>query len=187
MEKMICVEGNIGAGKSEVLKLLQKRGLKVKLEPTDKWTLLEKFYKDSNYAFSLQLQILTSYADANEDILYERSAFSALKVFSDLLHDSGQITKHQYDLLTLCTMDMIHKEPSLIIYLQLDEKECLQRIQKRNREGEDAITLEYLENISKKYEKFLKDMEDVEVKILNINVKDLTTEEVCDLILDYLK
>lgn len=185
---MICLEGNIGAGKSEVLKILKEKEFLVKSEPVEKWTLLDKFYKDPEiYAFPLQLQILASYADANQNIIYERSAFSGLKVFSELLYDSLMITKHQYDLLTLCTLDMIHTEPKIIIYLDLDSEECLARIRKRDRKGEENITLEYLEKISKKYEIFLHDMKDVDVKIIRIQCKDLTPTEISEKVVHYLQ
>jgi deoxyadenosine/deoxycytidine kinase len=178
---MICIEGNIGAGKSEVLKVLSLLGLKTRQEPVEAWTILPHFYRNPKFAFALQLQILTSYAvNGDKDTLFERSADSALHVFTKMLHDSGDISTEQFFLLRCIFRDIGHTFPKAIIYLDAAPSVCIERISNRARESESKISIEYLEQIQKSYFDFLDAYEKEGVQIFRIpsigSVEDIASK-----------
>jgi deoxyadenosine/deoxycytidine kinase len=146
---MISIEGNVGVGKSTVLKILEKDA-RVREEQVEAWTLLAPFYQDRSLAFFFQLQILASFADAKCDYL-ERSPQSAL-LFTKILFDDKNLTLFEYELLKIVASKLF--KPKQHIYLRLDAKICLERIKNRRREGEDLISLPYLEKIEKEHDAF---------------------------------
>lgn len=136
---MISIEGNVGVGKSTVLREL--RG-SIREERVDAWTLLPAFYRNSRkYAFAFQLQVLASYADADVDFL-ERSARSAYQVFASILHAEGFLDDSEMQILKTVSEHLPSSQNH--IYLRLPAAKCLERINKRARNGEESISLEYL-------------------------------------------
>jgi deoxyadenosine/deoxycytidine kinase len=184
---MISIEGNIGAGKSEVLKILAARGFQIRPEPVQSWTLLKPYYEDpSTFAFALQAQILVSYADleTEEPIFVERSARSALEVFAKMLVDQRKISDSQMSVLSCMYFQLPIPQSFSIVYLDIDSKACLQRISERRREGEEAIAEDYLETVRLNYEKYLASVED-QINVIKIDVQNLSPAEVADKILSY--
>ena len=165
---MISIEGNIGVGKSTVLKALEKQGLKVCEEKVDAWTLLAPFYQDPSLAFFFQLQVLSSYADAKCDFL-ERSPQSAL-LFAQILFKDKHLTLFEMELIKIVASKLFKPRH---IYLRLPAEKCLERIQKRDRKGE-AISLEYLTKIEKEHDDFFKN-------VITLS-GDETPEEIAELI-----
>jgi deoxyadenosine/deoxycytidine kinase len=167
----IQVEGNIGAGKSELLKELELQGYSVHREPLDKWSLLQKFYTDKKkYSFSFQTQVLASYV-ALDCCIQERGPRSAIEVFCTMLSEDGYLSEEQLCLLCLNYLEMPYPTISMIIYLDLSPEQCLQRINARNREGESVITLEYLQRIHEMYGLYLQGCEEEGIRVIKINAE----------------
>ena len=149
---MISIEGNVGVGKSTVLGELEN----VREERVDSWTLLPAFYRDSKkYSFAFQLQVVASYADAEVSYL-ERSAHSAYHVFSAILHADGFLDDEEMQLLKT-VIDKLPKSDHHI-YLRLPAEQCLERIKKRARNGEESISLEYLKKIEERHDAIFKNV-----------------------------
>lgn len=145
---MISIEGNVGVGKSTVLKELKGT---VREERVESWTLLPAFYRESEkYAFAFQLQVMSSYADAEVDYL-ERSPKSAFYIFSKILHADGFLNDADLEILRVVYERL--PKPNKHVYLRLPAAKCLERIKKRAREGEQSISLEYLEKIEAEHDK----------------------------------
>lgn len=183
---MISIEGNIGVGKSEVLKILLSRGYHVKPEPVEAWTLLKQYYDNSSaFAFALQAQILVSYSEIvnpYSPLFVERSAQSALEVFAKMLLEQGKITESQMSILKCMYFQLPIPKSTVIVYLELDSKTCLSRILERKREGEEAIGEEYLETVRLNYEKYL-DSISQHINVIRVDVKGLSPTEVAEKIL----
>jgi len=165
---MISIEGNVGVGKSTVLNVLKERGHKVREEQVGAWTLLAPFFKDRSLAFFFQLQVLASYADAQCEFL-ERSPASAL-LFAKILFRDNNLSLFEMELLKIVASKLFSVKH---IYLRLDAAKCLERIQKRRREGE-VYSMEQLLKIEKEHDDFF-------TNVIHLNGQE-SPEEIADMI-----
>jgi deoxyadenosine/deoxycytidine kinase len=142
----VALEGLIGAGKST---LIQRLG-RGHPEPVEQWTFLADFYHDpARWAFPLQMQILLSQTNSPPDGLFERSPHSALHVFA---RDS--LTPPEWDLLSAWS-DRCGWVPDEVVFLRVPPATCLERVRRRNRPGEEGITLDFLCQLERKYDGYL--------------------------------
>lgn len=174
MKKLIVIEGLIGSGKTTLLnkyKLLSN-DLDFYEQPLHEWTLLESFYSDpKKYVYPLQEQIINSYEkifneSKKQTIVMESSALTAYEVYSKLANEMGNLTNTELKIIKN-KVDQIHK-PDILFYLDVDPEECLKRIKKRGRKGEEHITLEYLEGLKIKFDQFIEKI-DKTTKIIRLN------------------
>lgn len=168
---IISIEGNIGSGKSTLLKNLKthfksNKSVVFLKEPVDEWetirdendkSILEKFYADQKkYSFSFQmmayisrLALLKEIIERNPDtiVITERSLYTDKLVFAKMLFDDGMIELIDYRIY-LKWFETFAKDYPIhgVIYVNADPHICLERIEKRCRQGESSITLSYLEN-----------------------------------------
>jgi deoxyadenosine/deoxycytidine kinase len=184
MSQIISIEGNIGSGKSTILKYL-KESLKDKTgntgniiflqEPVDEWsqikdknnvTILEKFYSNQEkYSFAFQmmayisrLSLLKNAIEKNPNaiIITERCLNTDRYVFAKMLYDSGMIEDVEYQIYLNWFDHFLYMQTSQkVIYLQTDPNICYYRINKRDREGESNISLEYLQKCHKYHEEMI--------------------------------
>jgi deoxyadenosine/deoxycytidine kinase len=178
---MISIEGLIGCGKSELLKVLESRGLSVKQEPVQDWTLLPHFYKDPRkYSFAFQLQILTSFVAPSDAQIKERSARCALEVFARMLLDSKAMTQGEYSTLCCNYLYLGFDDEQTVVYLKVDPKTCLKRIQERGRESEENITLEYLMTLQTYYQNYLDVLKESNVCVFEVDCLDRSPNDLAD-------
>ena len=168
-KKIYALEGNIGAGKTTIMKIIGHYFSSVEFveEPVSQWqnlggmNLLDAFYTDpQRWGFSFEFYSMLSKIKAllkaaNSDkpvIVIERSILSN-KVFMDLSHELGKLQEMEYKML-MNTYDFYlqHVYPQLsgIIYLDTPVDECIRRITKRNRGEECSIERSYLQRIKEK-------------------------------------
>lgn len=170
---MPYIEGTIGAGKSTFLKMLQEAlGDKIHCiqEPVQKWVdvgILQAFYdnpkenayKFQTYTFLTRWQALREADKLNlgPDVsrIVERSIYSDRYVFAEGLHESGMISDMEWTMYcewwgSLQELEReIHKDDHFI-YLRANPEKAFERMQKRGRDGESEVPLEYLrENVSR--------------------------------------
>jgi deoxyadenosine/deoxycytidine kinase len=167
----IAIEGNIGAGKSTFLQNWKKKvnNIVVIPEAVDEWNqniveglpILEAFYKDpKRHAFVLQMIItlsrartISQIANSSKIHIMERSLCADSDIFGKIALENNNINTVEYN--TICELSkfMDNQFPiDLHVYLQVPAEECFRRIQKRSRLGEENITLEYVQNLEKKYD-----------------------------------
>lgn len=151
----IVIEANIGAGKSTLLRHLETLGHTVFQEPVEEWEdILKDFYKDpSRWSFLFQMQVLHSFLKPYpEDCIVERSPYATRYVFGQTLTSTGHLSEKEFTLFKQI-FDSYAWKPTHVIYINTDPKICLERIQKRQRDGESAMGLAYLNKIAFQYEK----------------------------------
>jgi len=168
-KKIYALEGNIGAGKSTILKILGKHFKDIEFveEPVKQWqnlggsNLLEAFYSDpKRWGFSFEFysmltKIKALLAAANSDkpiIIIERSILSN-KIFMDLSKELGKLDKMEYVMLINTYnfyLENIYPQLAGVIYLDTPVDECIRRINERNRGEECSIEKSYLEKIKEK-------------------------------------
>lgn len=176
---IISIEGNIGSGKSTLVKYLKKvnKDWIFLDEPVGEWealkneddkSLLQCFYGDmsrwsytfQNYAFITRMRKLIKACKKRYTkptiIVTERSVYTDRHVFAEMLLKDGKMSQMEMDiylnwfnlLLEFATIDHV-------VYLRTDSKKCLERIQKRAREGEDNITIDYLLSLEQQHDKWI--------------------------------
>lgn len=178
---MIALHGNIGSGKSTLIKqiaMLDERYIPY-LEPVDTWQnigLLHLLYKAPyTYAFKFQtlalLSRLKQYSEFidnknNNIMIWERGCESD-KIFQKILTKHGYLSQLDNDIL----QESYKPRATLNIYIRTPPEVCLHRILSRGRTEENNISFEYLQELHEEHDKVFKDCYTVDGE--NINIIDI--------------
>ena len=167
-------------------------------EPVDLWndikdengtTILEKFYKSpSKYAFSFQMMAyvtrferiydtyisVCSEAEKNQDTKYiiftERCLYTDKHVFAKMLYQANNMESIEYSIYNKWFNAFINWIPiNKILYVKANPILCYKRVGLRDRDGEDKITLEYLEMCDKYHRDMMNEMSNIDIFILDGN------------------
>lgn len=157
----LCVEGNIGSGKSECMRVLAAAfpGTPAFPEPVDEWAeLLALYYQNpAEWSFAFTLKVLLSFRApaATAACIVERSPLASRHVFSQLLYNEGVLNCQEWELFKEYH-DVLAWKPDVIFYIDTPVDECLRRIARRGREGEQAIDAAYLKRVEFQYANMLR-------------------------------
>lgn len=173
MSYIVNIDGNIGSGKTSVLKYLERQGYPVLYEPFEKNEFLPLYYKDlKRYAYSVQTYFLSlrkkqynTAALIDEPVVFvERTVYTDRFIFAKMLADDGVMSDVEWK--AYCSHWDICKThiPDLSIVMSVTPKTCLERIKKRDREMETTVPLEYLEKLDAYYRDNYKDLGIVGIK-----------------------
>jgi len=182
----VVIDGNIGAGKTTQLGLLEKIGYTVRREAIDEWPL-EEFYEDpARWAFLLHTSILLTnqppFDQSESLVLFERSLISSRWVFWEVLKKQGHVTSKEDEIYSKL-YEKYAWHPDLFIYLAKSPEMCLEHIQGRYQPGDQgAITLDYLQELGTEYTKMLSTLS---CKVLVIDA-DQSAEKIHNEIYRYL-
>ena len=174
----ICVSGNIGAGKSTLVKSLgTELDFKIYREPVLDNPYLGLFYQDmKTYAFPMQVFLFNhryrQYLDilnSNKPSIQDRSVYED-QVFVNVLYEDGILLDLDYKTYKELVKNVLSNTeyPNIIIYLDVDPRECLKRIKNRGRKCEEGITLEYLIKLKKHYDLWIDNISNY-TKVIRIN------------------
>ena len=199
---IISLDGNIGAGKSTLLQEIRNKLHDVHIvdEPVSQWSalknakgksLLELFYEDKNrWSYTFQncalLTRLKNIQKAVENIdttisspqviITERSVLTDKHVFAEMLYDAGNIDPLEWELYESWFNVFGKKYPvRAIIYVSTSSGTSKERINTRNRTGEESIDLEYLDALDRQHKKWIKN---TNIPVLTLSTEaDTTVEE----------
>ena len=194
----IAIAGNIGSGKTTLTRMLAGHfHWTPKYESVDYNPYLADFYNDmERWSFNIQIFFLNKrFLDVveiskHEDIvIQDRSIYEDACIFAPNLHNMGLMSTRDFEnyssLFTL--MSSLVKAPDLLIYLRSSIPHLVGNIQKRGREYESSIRLDYLKGLNALYEDWIADYKDG--KLLIVDVDKYNFEEspedfstICDLI-----
>jgi deoxyadenosine/deoxycytidine kinase len=183
MIKHIAVSGNIGSGKTTLVEKLSRHyGWVPLFEAVEQNPYLEDFYEDmTRWAFHLQIYFLNSrfnqireIRDSKKTIIQDRSIYEDSHIFAANLHNSGHISDRDYQSYLDLFTSMINfvQPPDLLIYLRADIPKLVQQIQKRGRNFEFAMRLEYLNSLNEHYEKWIGSYKQSKLLIIDVNKLD---------------
>ena len=177
----IAIEGNIGAGKTSLTKLIAEDfNAKIVLERFADNPFLPKFYEDrERYAFPLEMSFLADrYQQLSDDLaqfdLFKNFIVSDYYIFKSLIFAQITLQKDEFFLYRKM-FDIMYKEilkPDLYIYLYQNTPRLIENIKKRGRDYEQNIPPEYLDKIHKGYASFINTEEDLKTVIIDVSDKD---------------
>jgi deoxyadenosine/deoxycytidine kinase len=162
----IAIVGNIGAGKTTLTELLAKNyGFEALYEAVDNNPYLEDFYSDmKRWSFNLQIYFLNSrfrqlvdIQKTKRNIIQDRTIYEDAYIFAENLHDMGLMTTRDYNNYEAIfdNITAFIKPPDLLIYLKASVPTLVNNIQRRGREYEIGIRLDYLSKLNEKYQKWI--------------------------------
>lgn len=162
----IVIAGNIGSGKSTLTRLLsQHYGWTPRYESVDHNPYLEDYYSDIHrWSFNLEVYFLKerfrdllAIAQSTGTIIQDRSIFEGVYVFMANNKAMGHLSDRDYKTYMDLFEQMLSvvKMPDLMIYLRASVAHLVANIQKRGRDYEQSMKLEYLENLNRRYEDFI--------------------------------
>lgn len=162
----IAIAGNIGSGKTTLTKLLARRyGWTPRFESVDDNPYLADFYSDmKRWAFNLQVYFLNrrfkevvEISKSDDIIIQDRTIFEDAKIFAPNLHEQGNMSDRDFanysDLFDL--MASLVRLPDLMIYIRSTIPNLVAQIQKRGRDFEKSIRIDYLQGLNERYENWI--------------------------------
>ena len=164
----IAIAGNIGSGKTTLTRMLASHyGWIPKYESVDFNPYLSDFYQDmERWSFNLQIYFLNKrfkdvvdIAKTDDVVIQDRTIYEDACIFAPNLHDMGLMSSRDFenysDLFEL--MMSLVGYPDLLIYLKSSIPNLISQIQKRGRDYEQSISIEYLTGLNEKYDNWIKD------------------------------
>jgi deoxyadenosine/deoxycytidine kinase len=178
--KHIAVAGNIGAGKTTLTGLLAKH---YKWEPhfedVENNPYLYDFYEDMpRWSFNLQVYFLNNrfskiveIQKGENIVIQDRTIYEDAQIFAPNLHSMGLMTKRDFDNYSglFKTINQLIKPPDLLIYLRGSISTLVNQIQKRGREYEDNLRLDYLRRLNEYYEAWISTYKEGKLLIIDID------------------
>lgn len=164
----IAVAGNIGSGKTTLTGLLARHyGWEPHYESVDFNPYLVDFYNDmQRWSFNLQvyflnkrLQDIVEFQHSGKNVVQDRTIYEDAMIFAPNLHDMGLMDSRDFDNYTSLfrLMQQMVGYPDLLIYLRSSIPNLVEQIQKRGREYENSIRIDYLKGLNDRYEKWISD------------------------------
>ena len=176
----IAIAGNIGSGKTTLTRMLSEHyKWTARFEPVDFNPYLSDFYDDmERWSFNVQIYFLNKrfrdvveIGKSPEVIIQDRTIYEDANIFAPNLHDMGLMSSRDFenykDLFDL--MVSLVKAPDLLIYLRSSIPNVVGNIQKRGREYESSIRIDYLKGLHDRYENWIEHYTDGKLLILDVD------------------
>ena len=181
----IAVAGNIGAGKTTLTELLTKHyRWTAHYEDVDENPYLNDFYNDmQRWSFNLQIYFLNSrfqqiidIRKSGKTIIQDRTIYEDAEIFAPNLHSMGLMSTRDFkNYKTLFDlMVSLIQPPDLLIYLRASIPTLVNQIQKRGREYENSIRLDYLKQLNERYNAWINSYKMGKLLIINVDNLDFT-------------
>ncbi len=166
MEKFVAVAGNIGVGKTTLVKkLCDNLDWTPFFEPEKENPYLPDFYKDmQTWAFHSQIFFLTRRLRAHKDlcahpgsVIQDRSVYEDAEIFAHNLYRQKQIGERDYQTYQELYQALVEflPPPDLVLYIKASVPTLQQRIKQRGRDYEDQIDPNYLTQLNQLYDQWI--------------------------------
>ncbi len=176
----IAVAGNIGSGKTTLTTLLAKHyNWDTHFEDVEHNPYLNDFYDDmQRWSFNLQIYYLNSrftqiqeIKKSEKTVIQDRTIYEDAYIFAPNLHSMGLMTTRDFEnyfsLFNL--MDGFISSPDLLIYLRASVPTLVNQIQKRGREYEESIRIDYLKRLNERYEAWISTYDKGKLLIVDVD------------------
>jgi len=162
----IGIAGNIGSGKTTLTTLLARHyGWTPKFESVTFNPYLADYYADiKRWSFALEMYFLQQrlhdvleIAKSTDVVIQDRTLMEGVNIFVANNYAQGNLSERDYNTYmdTYNVMMEVVKQPDLMIYLKSSISHLVAQIQKRGRDYEQSISIEYLSGLNERYEKWI--------------------------------
>ena len=162
----IGVAGNIGSGKTTLTRLLAEHyGWTPQYESVTFNPYLEDYYKDiprwsynlETYFLAQRFRDLLEISKSDKVIIQDRTLYEGVHIFVANNHDMGNLSDRDYDtyMQLFELMASLVSPPDLLIYLKSSIPHLVSQIQKRGRDYEQSISLDYLGGLNERYDRWI--------------------------------
>ncbi|WP_299060342.1 deoxynucleoside kinase [uncultured Polaribacter sp.] len=184
----VAIAGNIGAGKTTLTQLLAKHyKWKPHYESVDENPYLDDFYTEmERWSFNLQIYFLNSrfrqileLKESAKKVIQDRTIYEDAHIFAPNLHAMGLMTNRDYTNYTSLfeLMENLVTPPDILIYLRADISTLVNQIQKRGRDYENSISIDYLNRLNERYEAWISTYTKGKLLIINVNNLDFVENQ----------
>lgn len=178
--KHIAIAGNIGSGKTTLTQQLSKHyGWLPQFEDVENNPYLNDFYEDMpRWSFNLQIYFLNKrfkqiveIQTGEEIVIQDRTIHEDAHIFAPNLHAMGLMSSRDFENYRSLyeTVSSLIKPPDLLIYLRASVPTLVNQIQRRGREYEDNLRLDYLRRLNEYYEKWISSYKDGKLLIIDVD------------------
>jgi len=184
--QFVCIEGNIGSGKTSLVeKLVYDYSGRKLLEQFEDNPFLPLFYNDpERYAFTVELFFMTErYKQMQSDMatqdLFTKYLFTDFSFIKTLLFARKNLQEEEYKLFQMLfsVLNKSFPKPDLLVYLHRDVEYLMNNIRDRNRSFETKISADYLRTIQDSYFEYLKNITSFPVLILDLKDMDFVSKD----------
>ena len=176
----VAIAGNIGSGKTTLTNLLSKHyGWDTHFEDVDQNPYLNDFYHDmQRWSFNLQIYYLNSrftqiqeIKESTNTVIQDRTIYEDAFIFAPNLHEMGLMSKRDFDNYYnfFQTLKTLVQPPDLLIYLQASVPTLVGQIQKRGRDYEENIRLDYLKKLNEYYNKWIANYKEGKLLVIDVD------------------
>lgn len=179
----VAIAGNIGSGKTTLTTHLSKHyGWEPQYEDVDDNPYLNDFYKDmQRWSFNLQIYFLNSrfgqvqeIHKGDKNVIQDRTMYEDAHIFAPNLHAMGLMSTRDFEnyqsLFKL--MNNFIPAPNLMIYLRSSVSNLVDQIQKRGRDYENSIRIDYLSRLNERYEAWISSYNQGQLLIIDVDGLD---------------
>ncbi|MCR9153084.1 MAG: deoxynucleoside kinase [Bacteroidetes bacterium] len=183
----IAISGNIGSGKTTLTRLLAKHyKWTPHFEDVEDNPYLDDFYREmQRWSFNLQIYFLNSrfrqvkeIRDGGKKIIQDRTIYEDAHIFAPNLHAMGLMPSRDYEnyLSLFELMESFVAPPDLLIYLRASIPTLVDQIQKRGRDYENNIRIDYLNRLNERYEAWISGYDKGNLLIINVDDNDFANK-----------
>lgn len=162
----IGIAGNIGSGKTTLTRMLAEHyGWTPKYESVTYNPYLEDYYRDiprwsynlETYFLAQRFKDLLEISKSDDVVIQDRTILEGVHIFVENNREMGNLSERDYDtyMQIFSLMMSMVSLPDLLIYLRSSVSHLVSQIQKRGRDYEQSMSLDYLGGLNEKYEKWI--------------------------------
>lgn len=176
----IAIAGNIGSGKTTLTTLLARHyNWEPHYEDVEDNPYISDFYEDMpRWSFNLQIYFLNSRFNSimqirqtGRNVIQDRTIYEDAYIFAPNLHAMGLMSTRDFENYTRLfnTLNEFIQPPDLLVYLRTGIPTLVNQIQKRGRDYEDSIRLDYLKRLNERYEAWISTYKGGKLLVLDVD------------------
>jgi deoxyadenosine/deoxycytidine kinase len=181
----IAIAGNIGSGKTTLTSLLSNHyNWDAHYEDTQENPYLNDFYEDmQRWSFNLQIFFLQNrfnkimdYHKGGKNFIQDRTIYEDAYIFAPNLNAMNLLTKRDFDnyMELFNLVNSLIKAPDLLIYLRASVSTLVNQIEKRGREYESSIRIDYLKRLNERYEAWISEYNSGKLLIIDVDTNNFS-------------
>lgn len=177
---VIAIEGVVGVGKTSLMEIMMEKGYAILPEIVEDNPILDKFYYNrKRYAFPLQVYLLNKRfeqilgAENIKNVVMDRSIYGDA-IFAKMLNQGRELHDEEYNIFVELLENLLKfiEPPKLLIYLEADTEEAVNRINMRGRSYEKEVEYEYWSTLNKEYREYFNNYNLSPILKINVNQLD---------------